>query len=401
MSILLHDYGGYAFSLQLAEHLAELGHRVHYLHGGQMQAMQRSRRESKHPNLSIDSAQIETPFAKYNFAKRWAQERQYGLRLAALAAQIRPDVIVSSTSPLDSQGYLVNYAQNHGKKFIFWWQDITGLATKMILMAKNRPLGWLAGEYYLAMERAQLRRSQAVIAIAEEFRAPYRQWGLDENKLHILPNWAALEEIPQLPKNNPWAQRYGLDEKFVFLYSGVLALKHNPALLLALADHFAGQPQVRVVVVSQGPGADWLTAHPRPNLLVLPFQPYEEFPQVLASADVLLAVLEEQAGAYSVPSKILSYLCAGRPVLLSAPLQNQAARLLLENRAGHVTPPGDWRALCAAAQSLLENPDECRLLGQNARQYAEKTFDLGKISARFLEILSNLTSGAFNPDARK
>lgn len=390
MNLLLHDYGGYAFTHQLAERLAGLGQQVHYLHGGAMQAVQRSRRDSSHPNLSINSAQIEAPFAKYNFIKRWYQEHQYGARLAARAAQISPDVIISSTSPLDSQGYLLDYAKSNRKKFVFWWQDITGLATKMILISKNRPLGWLAGEYYLAMERAQLRRSQAIIAIAEEFRAPYRQWGLDENKLHILPNWAALEEIPQLQKNNPWAQRHGLDEKFVFLYSGVLALKHNPALLLGLADHFAGQPQVQLVVVSQGPGADWLTAHPRPNLLILPFQPYEEFPQVLASADVLLAVLEEQAGAYSVPSKILSYLCAGRPVLLSAPLQNQAARLLLENRAGRVTPPGDSRALCTAAQSLLENPGECRLLGQNGRQYAEKTFDLGKISARFLEILSTI-----------
>jgi glycosyltransferase involved in cell wall biosynthesis len=296
--------------------------------------------------------------------------------------------LISAASPLDVQNIVLQKTSTKKRKFIFWWQDISSLLIKNILMAKNRPLGWLAGEYYLAMERAQLRHSDKVIAIAEEFRAPYRQWGLDERKLHVLPNWAAIEEIPLLPKNNPWASRHGLEDKFVFLYSGVLALKHNPALLLALADHFAGQPQVRVVVVSQGPGADWLTAHPRPNLLVLPFQPYEEFPQVLASADVLLAVLEEQARAYSVPSKTLSYLCAGRPVLLSAPLQNQAARLLLENRAGCVTPPGDPRALCAAAQSLLENPDECRLLGQNARQYAEKTFDLGKISAQFLEILS-------------
>jgi colanic acid biosynthesis glycosyl transferase WcaI len=98
MNLLLHDYGGYAFSLQLAEHLAGLGHPVHYLHGGAMQAVQRSRRQSGHPNLRIDSAQIEAPFAKYNFVKRWAQERQYGARLATRAAQIQPDVIISTNS---------------------------------------------------------------------------------------------------------------------------------------------------------------------------------------------------------------------------------------------------------------------------------------------------------------
>lgn len=389
MNILLHDYGGYAFTQQLAEHLAGLGHRVHYLHGGAMQAVQRSRRQSSHPSLHIASAQIQAPFAKYNFVKRWAQEREYGQRLARAAAQIRPEVIVSSTSPLDAQESLLRYTEKSRARFIFWWQDITGLATRQILFARNPLLGRLVGEYYLAMERAQLRRSQRVIAIAEEFRAPYRQWGLDESKFHVLPNWAALEEIPLLPKDNPWARRHGLQDKFVFLYSGVLALKHNPGLLLALADHFAARPEVRVVVVSQGPGADFLLAHPRPNLLVLPFQPYAEYPSALASADVLLAVLEEQAGAYSVPSKTLSYLCAGRPVLLSAPAANQAARLLLNQKAGLVTNPGRPEEFCAAAIFLRNNPDQSHQFGQNARRYAENSFDLGKIGACFLEILAS------------
>lgn len=389
MNILLHDYGGYAFTQQLAEHLAGLGHHVHYLHGGAMQAVQRSRRQSSQPNLHIASAQIQAPFAKYSFVQRWRQEREYGVRLAALAAQLDPDVIFSTNSPLDSQGFLFGYSQNNRKKAVFWWQDVIGLATKAVLMRKNRLLGWLVGEYYLAMERTQLRRSQRVIAIAEEFRAPYRQWGLDESKFHVLPNWAALDEIPLLPKDNPWARRHSLQDKFVLLYSGVLALKHNPGLLLALADHFANQPEVRVVVVSQGPGADFLLANPRPNLLVLPFQPYEDYPSVLASADVLLAVLEEQAGAYSVPSKTLSYLCAGRPVLLSAPAANQAARLLREQNAGLVTEPGRPEEFCAAAGFLRDNPGQGQQFGQNARRYAENSFDLGKIGTCFLDILAS------------
>jgi colanic acid biosynthesis glycosyl transferase WcaI len=388
MNLLLHDYGGYAFTQQLAEHLAGQGHRVHYLHGGAMQAVQRSRRESGHANLHIDSAQIEVPFAKYNFVKRWAQERQYGARLAAKAAQIRPEIIVSSTSPLDSQQYLLDYAHKNGAKFVFWWQDITGLATKKILAQKNALLGGLVGEYYLALERAQLRRSYRVIAIAEEFRPLYRQWRLDEGKFHVLPNWAALEEIPLLRRDNPWARRHNLQDKFVFLYSGVLALKHNPALLLGLADHFAARPDVQVVVVSQGPGADYLQANPRPNLRVLPFQPYEEYPQVLASAHILLAVLEEHAGGYSVPSKVLTYLCAAKPTLLAAPLENQAARLLREQSAGLVVPPERHDLLCAAAGELAGNPDQCRQFGLNARRHAERAFNLDIIGARFLEILT-------------
>jgi glycosyltransferase involved in cell wall biosynthesis len=385
--IAIHDYSGSAFTFQLAEFLATKESDIFYFHGGAMQAVQRAKLNSNKPNLYIDSVKIQRPFSKYQFQKRWVQEIEYGNNLANKLKQINPDLIISATTPLDAQNIILEQINTKKTNFVFWWQDISSLLIKNILMRKNPLLGWLIGEYYLSMERRQLRQSQRVIAIAEEFRAPYRAWGLDESKFHVLPNWAPLEELPLLPKDNPWARRFGLQDKFVFLYSGALALKHNPALLLALADSLRARPEALVVVVSQGPGADWLSARPRPNLLLLPFQSYADYPQVLASADVLLAVLEEHAGSYSVPSKTMSYLCAGRPILLSAPPGNQAARLVMEQNAGLVAAPGAGADYCALAARLAASPDVCENLGQNGRNYAEKTFDIGTIAGRFREII--------------
>ena len=64
----------------------------------------------------------------------------------------------------------------------------------------------------------------------------------------------------------------------------------------------------------------------RPTLL--PFQPYERLSEVFGSADVLVVLLEKSAGAFSVPSKTLSYLCAGRPVIGLMPAENLASQLL-------------------------------------------------------------------------
>ena len=57
------------------------------------------------------------------------------------------------------------------------------------------------------------------------------------------------------------------------------------------------------------------------SLRCLGFQPFEVLPDVLGSADVLVAILEPDAGVFSVPSKVLSYFCAGRPVLLAVPVK--------------------------------------------------------------------------------
>ena len=94
-------------------------------------------------------------------------------------------------------------------------------------------------------------------------------------------------------------------------------MKHNPAILVRLAEKF--EERAQVVVVSQGAGAAWLTqaieTHNLTNLVVLPYQDSDQLPAMYSSAEVLLVLLTDDAGQFSVPSKILTYLCAKRPVL--------------------------------------------------------------------------------------
>ena len=128
------------------------------------------------------------------------------------------------------------------------------------------------------------------------------EWGVDESKIRILENWAALDEVPQIPRKNAWAAEHGLVDKPVFLYSGTLGLKHRPDLLYDIAKTLKDECQV--VVISEGVGRDFLEKMPPlENLLLLDFQPYHRLPEVLASADVLLATLEADAGQFAVHSK--------------------------------------------------------------------------------------------------
>ncbi len=171
-----------------------------------------------------------------------------------------------------------------------------------------------------------------------------------------------------------------------------MGMKHNPDLVLQLALHFQDRDDVRVVVVSQGLGADWLTEkkaiHGLDTLIVLGFQPFEALPDVLASGDVLMAVLEPEAGAFSVPSKVLTYLCAERPVLLAVPPENLAARIVARIEAGRIVPPTDAAVFVDAAAALLADPEQRHAMSRNARAYAEKTFDIGTITDSFEEVLA-------------
>jgi glycosyltransferase involved in cell wall biosynthesis len=170
-------------------------------------------------------------------------------------------------------------------------------------------------------------------------------------------------------------------------------MKHNPALLLELARRHVGNPDVRVVVVSEGIGADWLrkesAAAGLGNLVILPYQPYADLPMVLASGDVLVGILEAEAGTFSVPSKTLSYLCAARPLLLAMPTDNLAARITRDHRAGMIVAPEDMAGFLEAADQLHASPELRAELARNARSYAEDTFPIEKTAALFDQILAS------------
>jgi glycosyltransferase involved in cell wall biosynthesis len=112
-------------------------------------------------------------------------------------------------------------------------------------------------------------------------------------------------------------------------------------------------------------------------------------PEVLASAEILLAILEPDAGRFSVPSKVLGYLCAGRPVVASVPADNLAARVVERSGGGIVVAPGSASGLVDAVAALLEHPELREKLGRAGRDYAKREFDLPAISERFERVLAS------------
>ena len=214
-----------------------------------------------------------------------------------------------------------------------------------------------------------------------------KAWGIGDGEFSTIPNWAPLSEISLQPKNNPWAIENGLGNKFCFLYTGILGLKHDPEIFIKLALNLQEYDDVRIVVVSEGGGAEWLLAQKSnlhlDSLIVLPFQPTQVYDQVLGAGDVLVSVLREDAGAYSVPSKVLSYLCAGRPMLLSVPLENAAAKMVLESQAGLVSAPTDHEGFLQNARLLYENHELRSSLGKSGRSFAENEFDIELIADKF------------------
>lgn len=396
MKILVHDYAGHPFQVQLSRALARRGHEVVHSFASALQTPRGALapRADDPPGLRLEPVPMDPDYGrfKYSFRRRRGMERRYGRAAGDLIRRERPEVVVSANTPTEAQSALVSASREVGAKFHYWLQDFYSVAVGKLLRRRLGPFGALVGLYYRALDRAHLRASAGVIAITEDFVPLLREdFGVPVSKISVIPNWAPLEEMPVRPKDNDWSRAHGLAEQFVYLYTGTLGMKHNPALLLELARRHEAEERVRVVVISEGLGADWLreqtAQRPCRSLLQLPYQKFEDLPQVLAAGDVLVGVLEEDAGVFSVPSKILSYLCAQRPVLLAAPAVNLASRIVAAQRAGRVVAPSARNEFLEAAAELKDDSAQAAAMARAGRLYAERFFDIDLITSRFESLL--------------
>ena len=393
MRILVHDYPGHPFQVQLSREFAKRGFEVLHLYAGYNITPRGSLHKSATDpdRFSIHPIYIREPLQKYSFVHRWRQEREYGQLLSGEIQEFRPDVVISANTPLDAQSRALKNTQEHGIRFMFWLQDVIGLATKKILRERIPIFGGIIGQYYIRLERQLLMQSDQIILITDDFLPLMQEWGVDGNRLSVIPNWAPLENLTPKPKVNTWSSKWGVADRFCFMYTGTMGMKHNPNLLLQLALHFRKDPDVVVIVVSEGPGAEWLKKQKEnlslENLRLFDYQPFDQLSSVMGSADVLVAILDPDAGVFSVPSKVLTYLCAQRPLLLAVPEENLAAKIVRKQKAGFVVSPADTQAFMDAAESLYMNK-ECReRFARNGRLYAEKHFDIQRVTDKFQFLL--------------
>lgn len=389
MRIVIHDYAGHPFQVDLSRELARRGHQVwHVYFAGDKGPKGSMTRTPEDPaGFQVIPIDIGRDYSKSNFISRRSNDIRYGRAVAERISDLKPDVVISGNTPLDAQGPILAATHRVGGKFVNWIQDFYSLAISRLIAGKWFGLGALIAGYYRLMDMRQLAKSDGVVLISEDFRKSLTGFENRPERVAVIPNWGAIDGIPVRPKANTWSRSRGLAETFVFLYSGTLGLKHNPEALVALADAFADEPTVRVVVAASGVGRDRLdeilAAAPRANLITLPLQPFDEFADMLGAADVFVAVLEDDAGEFSVPSKVLSYLCAGRPILLAAPQSNLASRMIKEVDVGLVMGSQDTEGLVAAARRLFADRDACQRMGKSGRAYAEENFVIGRVAARF------------------
>jgi colanic acid biosynthesis glycosyl transferase WcaI len=309
----------------------------------------------------------------------------------------RPDVMILTVPPLLGILPATIFGWLYNCPIVLNVQDILPEAAVRIGLLKNK---WMI-RTLAALEKFAYRTAHTISVIADGFRENLVNKGVPVNKIICIPNWVNVNFIHPLPKqNNSWISSHQLDGKFIVLYSGNIALTQGLETVIEAAVYLRHIREIVFVIVGESTALQRLQQycllHGADNVLLLPLQPREKLPEMLAAADVGLIVQKRNIISFNMPSKIPLLLASGRPIVGSVPATGTAARAIKLSGGGIIVEPESPDAMAAAVHDLYANPTLCTRLGNAGRQFAEENYSLEQALDRyewlFYHILANRKS---------
>jgi len=265
-----------------------------------------------------------------------------------------PDAFVVASPPLFLGIGVWLVSRLKRRLFVFHVQDLQPDAALGLGMIKPG----LAVRILHALERWTYRRAALVTGISEGMMDAFRRKGVDERKIHLFPNWipdASQEAVSASTSSFRKANNIAATTPLI-AYSGNIGIKQGLEIVVdaaisseihwAICGDGAAKPELlaRAAQASRMSGCE---AH------FYPIQPDALYQSLLREADVNLITQQRGTGQFFFPSKLLSVVHQGRPVLAVADTDSELARAVREGGFGAVTSPGDAVALREAVKKMI------------------------------------------------
>ncbi|HEY6952391.1 MAG TPA: glycosyltransferase family 4 protein, partial [Bacteroidota bacterium] len=267
-------------------------------------------------------------------------------------------------------------------------QDLFPQSAVDLGVLRSRPLIWL----FRKIESLIYRRSNLITVHSAGNRDHVvRSGGRKETTIEV-PNLVDTDKIVPGDRLNAFRTKYRIpSSEFVVSFAGVIGLSQDLDTVIDAAK-LTQERSVVYYIVGDGIEKARLMkkAEGVPNVRFLPMLPKNEYVELLHASDLCLVTLRKEVMTPVVPSKILSIMAAGRPILASMPLSGDAPALVQTAGCGICIPPENSAEMAGAVTKFAERRDENVRMGMNGRDYVVSHCSLQACTSRYEQLFTSL-----------
>lgn len=289
-------------------------------------------------------------------------------------------------------------------KYIYNIQDFNPEQTLAVGYTKNK----LITDAMMWFDKFSCKRSDLIITVGRDLveTVQNRFKGKKVPKTVMINNWIDEKEIYPLDSEHPkvveFKEKYGLNNKFVIMYSGNIGLYYDLEELIKVIRKFkpetktADGQEVVFAFVGAGSVLDKLTSyvekHNMDNVVFIPYQDKADLIYSLNAGDVHWCVNAKGIKGVSCPSKAYGIMAAGKAIIGVLENGTEVRGLIEECNCGKCCEPGDYAEVANIIEWYIENAanKEIKQMGMDGRAYLEENLTREVSIRRYAEEILKL-----------
>lgn len=326
-------------------------------------------------------------------SSRFLENLSFGIAsgLAVLFGK-KPDVVYGNTWPIFSQAILAFICKMRRIPLVLSIQDV--YPETLAVQGRGGNLYALLHAILRWLDRKTAGSCAGLVVISEQFRQIYLQdRGIPLHKVHLVPNWMDEKKVQTGAQENNIRRLHGIpEEAFLVVYAGNVGFAAGVETVIRAFQNVGSESPLHLLIAGEGSMleacrrmagklGDHRVAFHHP-------WPVEETSSVLSAADLFVLPTQGSQSLVSVPSKLISYMLASRPVLATAAPGSEVAHVISESGSGWVAAPDEPEELAELMKRISLLPkDELATRGRAGREFALRCYSRDANLNKLIEVL--------------
>lgn len=301
-------------------------------------------------------------------------------------------IFIQSTPPTQAFFAIIIKAFKH-TPVIYNVQDLFPESMVNSNLIKKRSILYKLAEKIELFARA---KSDHIVVISEKFKNNLIKKDSRIKNISIIENWVEEEKVyPIDKKNNKLLIDLGINpDNFIIFYAGNIGHSQNIDLIINVSKKLRIYEDIKIIIIGDGVNKKNLEKRIQTdklyNLILLPFQEYDNISYVYSIGDVGLIISKKGIGLNSVPSKTWSIMAAQRCVVASFDIDTELGKVISQSNCGYIIDPNDEEKLLKIILLLYQDRNLLSSLGINGRNYIEKNLNKSLQIKKYVNIFKNI-----------
>lgn len=311
-------------------------------------------------------------------------ERQFMQAIRKTWPDVKFDMVIYSTPPITFNRVIRNVKEHYGAKSYLMLKDIFPQnAVDLGMMGE----GGMLHRMFRKKEHELYALSDRIGCMSPANREYVIRHNPEVNPeiVEVCPNAVEPVELPPVTdaEKSELLSRLGVPmDKTLYIYGGNLGKPQGVGFLLDVVEANEKRGDSYIIIVGDGTEyhriKNWFDTHNPRNAKLISRLPKRDYDRLVRVCDVGLIFLDPRFTIPNYPSRLLSYLENGMPVLLATDVNTDQGRIAEREGFGLWCLNGDLPAFMANMDRIT--PEAIRSMGERGHRFLLDNYTVDKVA---------------------